>query len=330
MDYAHYGNAVPQPSWNTETMVPMMQQQAQPIQQPSQQTIPQAPLKQDPQAQLTPQAPPIVYGTQASQQPLTSYEMPVNWVPQMVPQPIIQMPHQWPTTSAAPVGHQVSIDADGTSIPNSCIHTPADPQQSHYTQYPTMTSEPTYWNTDLVDNQPTTLEIPTQTTSTLATGLPEMANSAVLIDNRFIPPTIEQPNVTTAMPPAGQADVIIAPHQLPQPPPLPTNQFDEQLAIGTSCHIDQMPATITDGAGTIEDALEVIKSQGETFSGPRQTCSSTSGEEDDDHSRGPPTGEREKERRQANNARERLVSFSILIIIYIEFHIRRYTHLRIS
>jgi transcription factor 4/12 len=76
--------------------------------------------------------------------------------------------------------------------------------------------------------------------------------------------------------------------------------------------VEQQPTSVVECPGSLEDALEVIKSHAEHFSR-GHTSSSGSGDDDDDDdddddqsrtSRG--GNEREKERRQANNARERI------------------------
>lgn len=321
MDYARYDNQAASASWNPDQTVPqqIMQPQPQQLQPPTQV------IKSDPQHPQHPQAQPIVYGAPPAQhQPMTTYDMSVNWSsPQMVPQNVIQVP-QWPTTGA-PIGHTVAIDPIcPPPITDPCIHSTAhSQQQSHYTQYSTLPAAPsTYWNnTDLVNNgQPAALVgPPPSTTSALSTGLSAVdePNDPALIDNPF---TLNQPS---AIQPAGLADGTVGvpipqPSARPQPPPQPqqlqhpqphlslSHQFDDQLTMGTSSHVGQIPSSVAEGPGSLEDALEVIKSHAEHFSSHRQTCSSTSGDDDDDdHSRGPRSGEREKERRQANNARER-------------------------
>jgi len=54
----------------------------------------------------------------------------------------------------------------------------------------------------------------------------------------------------------------------------------------------------------LEDALEVIKSHAEQFSERQETCSNATGD-DDDFSRGSESNGFGKDRRQANNVRER-------------------------
>lgn len=264
----------------------------------------------------------IVYGVaHPTHQTMNTYDMSAGWTPQIVPQNVIQVP-QWPTTSDH--HHPVSIDPNGVGpisiSTNSCIHPATHSQQSQYTQYhssmPTSGPSPvtTYWNQDLVNNQPqqqqqpntlTTLNSqhpPPNATNILSTMPPD--NVAVsdpnLIDSTF---TLTQPSVSSAMQqPAVGIQAAAPQQQLPV-----TVQFDDQIAMGSSSQVNQISAGLTEGPGSLEDALEVIKSHAEHFSGQRQTCSSSSDDDDDDdeHSRGPRSGEREKERRQANNARER-------------------------
>lgn len=306
MDYARFDNQAPPNSWNN----PADSAQALPMQ--AQQLPPQSNIKPDPTQHS--QAQPIVYGP--PHQPMAGYDMPqVSWTPQMVPQNVIQVP-QWSTASTAPVGHSVAIDPNGPPPPVSdpCLHpSTAPPQQSHYTHYSTLQA-PTYWNTDLVSSQPATLaSLPPTTATTITVGsMPDLAaaNDPTLIDSGF---QLNQPNVSSALQPGPMPEsltVAATAAAVVPPPPPPTQQpshtqYDDQLAISTSSQVEQLPLSMPDGPGSLEDALEVIKSHAEHFSGHRQTCSSTSGDDDDDHSRGQRSGEREKERRQANNARER-------------------------
>lgn len=322
MDYVRYDNQ-PQPpqttSWNPsldpQQPTPIMQPQQTPIQPTNPQTQPppllpasqqQAPqqqtIKSDPQPQHS-QAQPIIYAT-STHQPMTTYDMSVSWTPQMVPQNVIQVP-QWSTATAPPpVGHAVAIGEPIVSapVPDTCIHPAPHSQQSHYTQYSSIPTASTYWNPDLVNTQPTTTLAPlASTTVALSTpSIPEVPSDPSLIENAF---SMNQPSVSSAI----QAQGIAHPPQPIGPPPQqpPPAQFDDSLAMATSSQIGQLQPNISEGPGSLEDALEVIKSHAEHFSGHRQTCSSTSGDDDDDHSRGPRSGEREKERRQANNARER-------------------------
>lgn len=290
MDYARYDNQAAQASsWEPDQTAPIMQPQPQQVQ-------PQATIKPDPQT-----AQPILYGAPAHQ-PIASYDMPVEWTPQVVPQNVIQVP-QWPPSSA-PVGHTVThVDPIGSQpVSDACLH--PSPRQSHYTQYSTLPGASTYWNPDFVNSQPQTLGPQPTTAGSLPAGPQNRpSDHQNLIDNTF---TLNQPSVPEVVPPVSLAPTTGPQQQQPPPPPPPTSQFDDQLAIGTSSQVEQLPSGIPgEGPGSLEDALEVIKSHAEHFSGPRHTCSSTSGDDDDDLSRGPRSGEREKERRQANNARER-------------------------
>lgn len=164
--------------------------------------------------------------------------------------------------------HAMPIDPNGPPpISDPCMHSAPHPQ---YTEYSTL--QPTYWNSD----QP----------ATLTTGL------------------VNQPTVSSAIqgPVPGPQIVTQPPPSTTQQQPQPTQYYDP-LAVGSS---SQLPPSVPDDPASLEDALEVIKSHAEHFSGQRHNCSSTSGDDDDDdHSRSGRGGEREKERRQANNARER-------------------------
>lgn len=281
--------------------------------------MPQQPPPPPTQQNIKPEPQPVVYGTS---QPIATYDMSVGWAPQMVPQNVIQVP-QWPATTAH--HHPVSIDPNGIGPAplnaNTCLHPTALSTQSHYNQYhstlppsgPSPVNTAPYWNSDLLNSQqqqPTTTittlgppqQPPLDATSSLSTGLLSdgTASESALIENAF---TLGQPSVSSAIQQStvGLQPVVQAPaaqqHQ-------PAAVYDDQLAMGSSSQIGQ-PVVLPEGPGSLEDALEVIKSHAEHFPEQRQTCSSTSGDDDDDHSRGPRSGEREKERRQANNARER-------------------------
>lgn len=304
MEYAPYDNQAPPASWNPDQSAQIMQPQQQ-----QQQAI-----KPDPQQQHS-QPQPIVYGA-PSHQPMSSYDMSLNWPPQMVPQShtVIQIP-QW-SSNGNQLGHPITLDPNGPPPPVSdpCIHQSAHPQQSHYTQYSTIPGGPTYWNSDLVTSQPSNLVQQTQQpqppppSTTSSTGLPDVVDNT-LIDNAF---NMKQPNLNSVIQPTGISDgsVISQQPQQPTAQQQPPNQFDDQLPMGTSNQVEQLApgSPSLEGPAFIEDALEVIASHAiehNLFSGHRQASSSTSGDDDDEHSRGPRGGEREKERRQANNARER-------------------------
>lgn len=224
--------------------------------------------------------------TAAIQQPPQTYDMSVSWTPQVVP--------QWTAPNNAPIGHPVAVEPIPPPIPisDTCIHPVSAPhsQQSHYTQYSSLPVTTTYWNPDMVNSQPETLDPPTLGPPTI----PDVPSDP-LIENAF---TMNQPSVASVI----QApDIVSAPPQATAPHQVlpPTNQTAQSSQVGLQTNISEGPIYL-------EDALEVIKSHAERdFSGRRQTCSSTSGDDDDDNSRGPRSGEREKERRQANNARER-------------------------
>lgn len=323
MDFARYDNQ-PQPpqttSWNPasdpQQPTPIMQPQQQqtPIRASNPQTHPLPPpqpassqpsqtaqqtIKSDTQPQHS-QAQPIIYAT-STHQPMTTYDMSVNWTPQMVPQTVIQVPQWSPATAPPPIGHPIPIEPIvPPPVSDTCIHPTPHSQQSHYTQYSPLPTASTYWNPDLVNTQPTTTLAPlSSTTAALDTStIPEVPSDPSLIENAF---SMNQPGVSNAI----QTQSITAPTIGPPPQQPPPAQFEDPLVMSSSSQVGQLPPNISEGPGSLEDALEVIKSHAEHFSGRRQTCSSTSGDDDDDHSRGPRSGEREKERRQANNARER-------------------------
>lgn len=288
MDYARYENQASVSSWESDQAVPIIQSQPQ-------QAQPQQAIKLEPQ-----HAQPILYGPPADQ-PIAHYDLPVDWTPQVVSQGVIQGP-QWPPTSS-PIQHTVThIEPIGSQPISETVLHPSS-QQSHYDQYSTVSNASTYWNSDFINNQPPAMGPRPGTTSILSSDLQDVSSDRhSLIDNNF---TLNQASVAEVIPSASLAPTIRQQQPPPHPPPIPAAQFDDQLALGRSSQIEQLAPSVPEGLGSLEDALEVIKSHAEHYSGPRNTCSSTSGDDDDDLSRGPRSGEREKERRQANNARER-------------------------
>ena len=319
MEYQNPSNTWPNPD---QTAVSMMQQQAAQQQiQPSpgiKPDVTQQPQQIPPPPPQHSQAQPIVYGTLPTHQPMTNYDMQhATWTnTQIVPQNVIQVA-QWPhQTNQAQIGHSLAIDPSGPPPPppqnvhtDSCLHPSAHPQ-SHYTQYSTMPT-PTYWNSDLVNSQRTQLIPAPQTTTATLTDHANPADPATLIDSRF---QLSQPNVSSALQPGPLAEpstITTTSGQAPPPPqaqtqPTPTQaRYEDQLTMSTSSQVDQLPPSIPDGPGSLDDALQVIA---ENWPIDRRGSSSISGDDDDDDdlSRGPRSGEREKERRQANNARERI------------------------
>lgn len=291
MEYARYDNQAPQTnSWAADQAAPIMQQQPPTTIQP-----PQQPIKPEPSHS---QQQSIVYGPQ-THQPAPIYDMPVNWAPQMGTQNVIHVP-QWPNNPNS-VNQTIPMEpvvAPTTSDP--CILTPAQHTlQSHYNQYSTMSPAPTYWtNSNMVNTQP-------QGLTTTSVSIPNVIvdTDPNLIEGAF---TLSQPQVSGAIPPVGIPDPTVVPQPIAPTQQQPPNQFDEQLVMPTSSQAaSQIPPVSLSDRASLEDALEVIKNHAENFSTRGQNCSSSSGDDDDDSSRGHRGGEREKERRQANNARER-------------------------
>lgn len=346
MDYARYDNqATPAAPWSPDQTATIMQTQPQPLQtplpqqqpppaQPSQQAInikpdPTLPQQQQQHSQAQQQ---IIYTT-PTHQPLNNYDqMSVNWTtsPMAVPQSVIQVP-QWSSATTAnttPIGHQIAIDPSvGVVAPTQvssdpCIHPVAaqHSQQSHYsTQHYSAgpTAHSTYWNLDLISNQPVVTsfapqhhpqpvphtQVSTSTAPDIQAVIPDnsITSEPALVDNSAYVALTSQPCVSGSVP----TTVISTPVSSRQQPP--SGQFDDHLTMSVSATTQQpLISAGPEAPGSLEDALEVIKSHAENFSGHQQICSSSSGDDDDDHSRGPRSGEREKERRQANNARERI------------------------
>lgn len=287
---------------------------------PQQSTMQQPQLTmQDPisgpvHAQPQQQVPQMIYGSSApAHQQINPYGMPVSWAPtnQMMAH---QDGMQWPTTTALPETQPVHpSDPIGQPVadPGCLHHTPHHPQQMHYSsQYSTLPTS-TYWNPETINSQPSELEpLGTQdaavapisgvvettdnsSPSLNENGYPAVQSVAAGI-NKIAPDTMGLPSTQR-----------IPPHH-----PAPTLNYEDPMSLRPSSQNAEHSnaGTIQDGPGSLEDALEVIKSHAEHFS-EHHSCGSSSEEDDDDddeHSRGPRGNEREKERRQANNARERI------------------------
>lgn len=304
MDYAQFDNQAPPNSWNNHP------DQSQTLMQQ-----PNSALTQHSQAQSS-----IVYGPAATQQSIASYDVSHvhNWDQhhQMLPQNVMHVP-QWLGAGATMGTHPAAVIDPNQPPPLSdpYLHSSVNPQQPQpqYTQYSTQHA-PTYWSSDLVSSQaPTTLGPSLQTSATTSATLTTtsvMPNHTTapgdlgLIDSRF------QHNQQNMGP-----RILSEPMTSTEPVPGPSSQrqnsanvqYEGQLISAPS---DQAERTsgMPEALGSLEDALEVIKSHAEHFSGYQQNGGSSSCDDDDDDlgrsQRG--GGEREKDRRQANNARERI------------------------
>jgi len=285
MDYARYDNQVVSSTWDPDQTAPAVTQHQQQLLH----SQPQMNLKPDPQTH------PMVY-TSPSHQPVPNYDVPISWTPQLASPDVIHVSH-WPPSNSS-IGHTSTIEPICSPLTDPCIHptSHSHSHQSHYSQYSTLQSGPSYWTPDLTNSQPATLISQPSTTIALPASIPEPAANQALIDTTF---TLNQPSVPCAAQPTDLAETSVV---------IPPASFDASDAIGPANHVEQTPPEIPviPDPACLEDALEVIKSHAEHFSKHRPTCSSTSGDDDDDeHGRGHRGGEREKERRQANNARER-------------------------
>lgn len=339
MEYAQFDNQAPPNSWANQANpdASLMQQQAtnQQQQQPqpppqvqqATQPIPQI-IKQDNPANQQPQSQPqhsqpIVYAPPlTSHQPMTNYDMShhIGWTAHQ-PQPphgIVQVAQQWPTTSVAPLSHpSVPIDHNGpvqqqSTLPpvsDPCLHPSSHAHQSHYTQYSAM-SAPTYWNADIISSQPASYGAPQPLTPAGRLDHATQNDPQAPIDNTF---QINQPTVagSVQLGPTIPQEVPVSQVATIQPTSQGSQaqqaQYDDQLAMSSSSRVEQLASSVAEGPGSLEDALEVIKSHAEHYSSRKNNCSSTSDDDDDDDNYSRSGGnEREKERRQANNARERI------------------------
>lgn len=296
-----------------------------PSQQPTmQQPQPQLPIQDQVSgpvhAQPQQQVPQLMYSGGAHHQQINAYSMPVSWAPNnqmMAPQDGMQV--QWPAT-VLPASQPVHpSDPIGQSIAEPCLHHPPSHHPQHPTHYPNQYSSlPTsnYWSPETINSQPPPELEPLGTQETTVapiTGITETTpdnNSPSLNENGY---QAVQPSVSVAVGITKSAPVTMGlpTQQIPPQHPAPTLQhqsYDDQIALRPSTqNAEHSSVAIQDGPGSLEDALEVIKNHAEHFS-ERHSCGSSSDDDDDDdeHSRGPRGNEREKERRQANNARERI------------------------
>lgn len=223
-------------------------------------------------------------------------------------------------------------------------HSQQQSHYSH--QYPAMQpAQPTYWtNQNLIQNTRPPTQQPQQMGSSnpaMSSVQDPSADPTQLIDPSFSQAPVLAPN--TVLPPVvpmsdnngGAIPVIVsqsqqsvmsqqqAPSQQQQQPQTP-HYDDQQIAMGPSSSggtqlaaANHQPSSDLTSSYRLEETLEVIKNHADNLGAALQqqqrnqsACDSSSGDDDDDDDssqpRGHRTGERERERRQANNARERV------------------------
>lgn len=234
---------------------------------------------------------PIVHGNQ-------HYQMSAGWAPQGM----VHVP-QWSEPPVS-VGHTISIDNSGqTSVSNACmVSSTQQTQQSHY-QYST---QPSYWvNPGSIDDHLQPM-CPTNNTGSISAGMHEP--DANIIDRSY---TINQPTTSNTIHPTTLHNVpVVTDHPPTQSQAQLTSQYDEieRPIMRPSCQGGQVsdcnpPATHT----AEEDGFELNQNGADNFGQPNSSFSDDDDDDDDedDQPRRRRGNDREKERRQANNARER-------------------------
>lgn len=289
MDYHHMTTTS---SWSSDQQQPQQPQMIQ-IQPQQIQTTSQV-VEQGQHSQNHP----IVYGITTQHTTMAPYEVPVSW-PQQTSQQNVMQVSQW-TENHHPVGRTMAMNPNiQPTVSDACVlPNPQRPhQQSQYAQY----STPSYWtNSALVDEHP---QIICPTTPAGAGSTAAQESNTHLVE----PPYVTQPVASTAMQSGMHDMLIVEPSSSLQHQQTPDqfNTQDATAAATSSCQPGPIPqCSISDGQESLEDALEVIRNHAENFSG-HHTSSSLSGDDEADPCRGRKGNEREKERRQANNARER-------------------------
>lgn len=249
------------------------------------------------------QAHPIVYGPSSHHQPISTYDnMTTSWaVPSGGSQTVMQTP-QW-SENMQPVGHTVTLDHPiQNPSTNICVHpTSQAAQQSHFNQYAAPNS---YWtNSTIIEEHnhgmfPTTnMNVPPHTS--LADHNPAVVGTT--------PYDIHHPNTSCAIQTTSHG-VPIEPNPTSSQQPLPQYETHETTADihGSSCQVTNklQHSSHPEIQDSLEDALESISGQPGSFSG-HQNSSCVSSDDEDDQPRSRKGNDRERERRQANNARER-------------------------
>lgn len=298
-------------------MQPQPQQPPPPPPQPSQIPTPQ---QQHPQY---PQSPLITEEIQTNQL-ISGYTAPVSWA-QTTPH-VVNNGHTWPVShntniSHQPVPledpnlqqHQVPMASAYNSYPQ---HQPPQQQQHHHfshtlqpqpEQQPT---PPTFWNPDLPTSQQTPTSVPLATIPTGASAVNQHAGPHVGTSWQYSPfPHDSHPVVAHSS--MHQTDNIDGKAQLQQHIQVPQQQQQPLLqgTAGSSSVCSRGQPSGAEPPVYLEDALEVIKSHAEQYSEQRETSSTaTGGEEEDEEefSRGSESNTFGKDRRQANNVRERI------------------------
>lgn len=301
--------------------------QSQPQQSQQQTQPPQIPPPQQPQHPQYTQSPLISEEIQTNQL-ISVYTAPVNWAPQTTPH-VVNNGHTWPVPHNTNISHETvpledpNLQQHQVPMANAYNSYPQhQPNQQHHhfshilqpqpDQQPT---PPTFWNPDLPGSQQTPTSVPLATIPTSAPTVSQHAGPHVGTSWQYSPfPHDNHPVVAHSS--MHQSDTIDAKTQVQQhiQVPQPQRQPQQTLLQGTAGSSSACTRGQTSGAEPpvyLEDALEVIKSHAEQYSEQREASSIATGGEDEDgdeeeFSRGSESNTFGKDRRQANNVRERI------------------------
>lgn len=275
---------------------------------------PPQPTQIRPDAQLSPMVSEVPLN-----QPVSSYNgAHLSWTPQVAP--LVVTTHQWAPNNSGPppppqqqhqliVNHQQPTILDQDSLSHRPPSDPYNPylQQTHFTHEQTQTRlAPEFWTQDLVTashHQPANISEQKPNTTSAQSSLGSSTHSMGAAN--WYNPSFSTQNSVSSIPHAMQA----GPSHVVEDAQTPSQHSTSAMAgVGPS-----LPST-SEAPVCLEDALEVIKSHAEQISEHRGASGrSTSGlqdndndEDEDDYSRGSESNGFGKDRRQANNVRERI------------------------
>lgn len=273
---------------------------------PAQQPLSHPPINlqqgSEPNGHINPQVLPTTYSVASSHPLTTSYDMTMSWTPaslQEQPQNMMhtQM-HSWEHQHDHQVVQTPMINPSSHSHPPVHSHQPTNHYVPQYTSPPTTSySSPGYMSTiSSVDSHQPTSNV--QHASYTTDGYQMSDPSSVYAPLR----TTDAQSVASIQ--YHDPSVTSTPHQDP---------YKSSVVAGPSTSKTYQAEPTQEGLGSIEDALEVIKSHAECISG--RLSDNNTPDDDDTSSRGGTLGEGsgrgggkeiDRGRRQANNTRERI------------------------
>lgn len=291
---------------------------------PAQQPLSHTPvtLQQGPNAPTghnnqPPQVLPATYSIASSHPTTSSYDMTVSWThpsqtnfqdqslnvmhPQM---------HLWPSGGPTHLQNDHQIGSQVPMQMNSCPETHPPVHQLHHptTHYvPQYTTPPatSYSSSDFINNISSTVDSGQQASNVQHTSY-ATDGSYQLAD----PPNVYAPLRTTDA--QSVASIQYQDHTVPTSTPIHQDPYKSPVVAGPSTTTNYQAEPAQEGIGSLEDALEVIKSHAECISG-RLSDNNTPDEDDTSSRTGGEGGSRrsggkeiDRGRRQANNTRERI------------------------